>query len=114
MIFSAAYVGFLDGIKLLHIFGANPNAQDKSGWTALMIASYEGHYDVVEYLLNQYKADISLRDSNGKRAFDKAKTSQIQYILSSAAIELRMRQNFESRRIIQRCQSERRGSFNGY
>ena len=52
MIFSAAYVGFLDGIKLLHIFGANPNAQDKSGWTALMIASYEGHYDVAEYLLN--------------------------------------------------------------
>ena len=56
-----------------------------------MMASYEGHYTVVEYLVNQFKADINQRDSNGKRAFDKAKTSRIQYLLSSAAIELRMR-----------------------
>ena len=42
-----------------------------------MIAAYEGHFSVVEYLVNKYGADINLRDSNGKRAFDKAKTSRV-------------------------------------
>ena len=56
-----------------------------------MIASYEGNFTTVEYLVNKYGADISLRDSNGKRAFDKAKTNRIQYLLSSAAIEHRTR-----------------------
>ena len=69
----------------------NVDAQDKSGWTALMIASYEGHFTVVEYLINKWQADISLRDKHGKRAFDKARTSRIQYLLSSAAIEQRLR-----------------------
>ena len=52
MIFSAAYVGFLDGIKLLHMHGAEVDARDKHGWTALMMASYGGHYAVAEYLVN--------------------------------------------------------------
>lgn len=42
-----------------------------------MIAAYEGHFSISEYLVNKYEADISLRDCHGKRAFDKAKTSRI-------------------------------------
>ena len=54
MIFSAAYVGFLEGIKLLHSAGADVDTQDTQGWTALMIAAYEGHYSVCDYLVNSY------------------------------------------------------------
>lgn len=66
-----------------------------------MIAAYEGHFDVVECLVNQCQADIDFRDCNGKRAFDKAKTNQIQYVLSSAAIEKRLQRNAESTKAIQ-------------
>ena len=90
VIFSAAYMGFLEGVRLLINHGAKIDVQDNKGWTALMIAAYEGHYNVVEYLVNKARADINLRDRNGKRAFDKAKTSRIQYFLSSAAIEHRL------------------------
>ena len=33
--------------------GANANTKDNNGWTALMLASEEGHTDIVE-LLKQY------------------------------------------------------------
>ena len=66
------------------------------GWTALMMAAYEGHQDVVEFLVRTCKADVELRDVNGKRAFEKAKSHRIQYHLSSAAISRRLPSNFTS------------------
>ena len=94
MLFSAAFVGFLEGVKLLCSVGVDVNVQDKMGWTATMMAAYEGHFAVVEYLVTVCHADINLRNCNGKRAFDKAKTSRIQYLLSSVAIEKRLSSNF--------------------
>ena len=59
-----------------------------------MMAAYEGHFDIVEYLINVCRADTNLRDCNGKRAFDKAREPRIQYLLSSAAIERRLASTF--------------------
>ena len=42
-LFSAAYSGFLEGAKLLWEHKADVDMQDKMGWTALMMAAYEGH-----------------------------------------------------------------------
>ena len=49
-----------------------------------------------------------MRDKNGKRAFDKAKTSRIQYLLSSAALDQRMSTNFRSLKGSVRSLSSRR------
>jgi ankyrin repeat protein len=69
---------------------ANINFQDSRGWTTLMIASTQGSDDMVEFLL-QNGADIDLKDKYGKKAADKAKTQSIFYILSSAAMDKRMK-----------------------
>ena len=50
-------------------------------------------------MLNICKADINLRDNAGKRAFDRAKPGKVQYILSSAAIEARIRNNFREKAV---------------
>ena len=67
------------------------------GWSALMIAAQQNHADIVEYLVMTCRADISLRDNADKRAFDRAKPGRVQYILSSAAIESRIRKNFQEK-----------------
>ena len=95
VLFTAAHVGFVDGVKLLWDAGVDVDAQDKRGWTALMMAAYEGHYSIVDYLVNVCRADINLRDANGKRAFDKAREARIQYLLSSAGIERRIATTFQ-------------------
>lgn len=80
---------------------SNVNWQDWHGWTALMHASQEGHAEVVEYLVQTCRANINIRDNAGKRAFERAKSSKIQYILSSAAIAERLRNNFAENTKIQ-------------
>ena len=44
--------------------GANVNAKSSQDWTALNIATVQGHADVVEVLLN-YGANVNTRDSKG-------------------------------------------------
>lgn len=55
-----------------------------------MISAYQGHEEMVELLIKS-KADVSIMDSFGKKAQDRAKTSHIFYLISSAAIEKRMK-----------------------
>lgn len=70
LLFGAGHVT-IDTVKLLIEHGAEINAKDKYGRTALMIASMYGHPDTVKLLIES-GADIRATDLNGKTALIKA------------------------------------------
>jgi ankyrin repeat protein len=47
----ATRYGDLIKVRIALENGANPNAEDKYGWTPLHIAAFNGHVDVVRVLL---------------------------------------------------------------
>lgn len=49
----AAGYGHLDAVKVLLDHGADINAEDVTGWTALHAAAHNGHVAVVKYLLDR-------------------------------------------------------------
>lgn len=65
---SAAGGDCVDVVRMLLDGGANINAKDGDGWTALMKAAQAGHPDMVR-LLMQRGADMSVADSNGRTAW---------------------------------------------
>lgn len=74
---------FLDIIKLGDIklefddiLQAHPeytNAQDENGWTALMYAAERGNSDLMVKLVRTYRADVTIKNKDGKTAYDLAK-----------------------------------------
>ena len=71
----AAEKGETKKVKELLSIGANPNFQDKYGQTALMLASQNGHLDIVCILcgiLLKNKADVNLQDHAGRTALMRA------------------------------------------
>jgi ankyrin repeat protein len=77
--------GTIEGIKFLLSYDspANPNIQDKNGWTALHRVVWNGAIDksaktkqlAKVRLLLKYGADKTIKDHNGKTALDIAKGS---------------------------------------
>ena len=67
---SAKY-GNANRVKSLIKQGANVNAKDENGWTALMWASMLGHFEIVKILVEN-GADINVRDKNGFTALTEA------------------------------------------
>ena len=45
--------------------GANVNAKDKNGWTALIHASFKGHLEVARILLNHEGVDVNIKSQRG-------------------------------------------------
>lgn len=78
--------------KCLLESGADVNFMDSRGWTPLMIAASQGYEDLVDFLLTN-GADVNIVDKYGKKAVDKAKSQSIFYLLSSVAIDMRMKQS---------------------
>lgn len=60
----AAMNGQLDALTLLHAYGADLNAADKKGRTALMIASGNANADIVTFLVEN-NADKTIADKDG-------------------------------------------------
>ena len=66
---SAAFEDDAEILTALLNSGAEVNAQDREGRTALMYASEKGLSENVKTILN-YGADVSLKDIDGKSAAD--------------------------------------------
>jgi ankyrin repeat protein len=73
-LFRDAGGGYLDEVKSIVQGGGDVNWVREDGRTPLMSAAEAGHADVVAYLLQQ-GADPSVRDANGKSAFDLARAA---------------------------------------
>ena len=58
----------VDQVKDLLAQGADPNAQDEFGWTALMVAAAHGGEKVAEHLLSLPTIDTEVRDEKGLTA----------------------------------------------
>jgi uncharacterized protein len=56
--------------------GVDVNGVDDNGWTALMHASSLGFSDIAIRLVDEYKADVTLKNSEGKTALDIAKANK--------------------------------------
>ena len=54
--------------KLLVEAGANVNEAGFGGWTTLHMASYEGHMNLVNYLVTVAGADLHIKDEGGTTA----------------------------------------------
>ena len=65
----AAFKGHSKVVSLLLDKGADVNATNKDGRTALFMAAGFNHRQVVEILL-RHKADRGIRDKNGRTALD--------------------------------------------
>jgi ankyrin repeat protein len=64
---AAAAGGRLEACRLLLRAGADPNARQRGGYTALMTASVVNNGDLAE-LLVAYNADLGLRNDEGNTA----------------------------------------------
>jgi ankyrin repeat protein len=63
----AVYEGDLQRVKSVLDQGADVNAKDIDGWTALMYASLNGYADIVKYLID-HGADINVKNKYGETA----------------------------------------------
>ncbi|KAG7252898.1 hypothetical protein CRUP_003956, partial [Coryphaenoides rupestris] len=65
---AAAYSEKVEGLQLVLDQGAEVNAVDGSGRSALMVAADRGQTTAVELLLHQAKPDLTLLDVNNNTA----------------------------------------------
>lgn len=71
LLIDAAIRGDLKSLRAALAQGIHPDAKDGEGDTALMLAAYNGHVDIVAALL-EAKADLWIKDRDGKTATDLA------------------------------------------
>ncbi|KAF8569113.1 hypothetical protein P879_00923 [Paragonimus westermani] len=62
----AACGGHLEFVKTLVSRGLDKDAKDNSCWTPLMIAVSAGRVDVVDFLIDEAKADVNVVNSTGQ------------------------------------------------
>lgn len=68
-IFFHAQNGNIEGIEYFLSENCSIDIQDMYGWTVLMCATFEGHYDLVKYLLKK-GAKVDIKNKQGLSALD--------------------------------------------
>jgi ankyrin repeat protein len=85
----AASVGDIRASEVLLAHGAHPDLPDKHGFTALMWASEKGHLDIVQTLVDKYRASVNQQNENGETALFLAVSSGhdavVRYLLVNGA-----------------------------
>jgi methionyl-tRNA formyltransferase len=74
---SAAKSGDLGKIKQIHATGFDVKVKDKNGWDILIIASYNGRFNVVEWIIESNLLNINTTNYNG--------TTAVMYAMTYAA-----------------------------
>lgn len=94
---AGAALGNLDVVKYMVAKGANKNIKQGSyKLTPLLEAASNGHYEVVKYLIDN-KADVTITASNGRDAYDLAKTGSIKTLLKENGLgRVTYTDNFDS------------------
>ena len=77
----------LDAVRALLAAGANVNAAENDGWTALIWSAYRGHAKVAEILLSA-GADVNAVDNNGETALMLARSAEVAKVLLSAGADV--------------------------
>ena len=73
---------------MLFEFDADPNLKTSTGWTLLMIATLNGHYDILELHLMKAKVDLNCFTVDGTTAFYRTQNGQyniVSLLLNSGA-----------------------------
>lgn len=73
--------GNLEKVKECIENGADVNAKDVWGKTALRSASQNGHFEIVKFLIEN-GADMNAKNKNNETALDYAKTDEIKAYLA--------------------------------
>lgn len=63
--FKAARENNIPGIKEVLNLGLSVNAQDEDGRTVLSAVAYEGHIDIVRFLIKECRANVNIADNLG-------------------------------------------------
>ena len=63
---NASLGGRVEGVERLLARGAPVNWRDSAGWTALHIACFNNHVDVVKILTSQDNIDVNIQSNNNK------------------------------------------------
>lgn len=95
ILINAAKTGKLWRVKLYLSLGADVNAVDSKGKTALMYASENGHDEVVDRLLQEEKIDVNKQDNEGKTALMYAVDSGHEKVVDSLLADERIDVNVQ-------------------
>ena len=75
-VLSACEHGNLSNLEKVPRINTYVNQQEEHGWTPLMVATYNGHYDIVQFLLSE-GANLSLKNWNGTNLLMYAKEAYV-------------------------------------
>lgn len=86
----AAAVGATSAMRLLHKKGADANSRcESTGWTPLQAAVFWNHFEALQVLISEMRADVNARDKYGQTALMKAsidgRSAVIEYLLTHGA-----------------------------
>lgn len=84
----AADEGRLEDVSKLLEKGADVNAKDDYGWTALMLACENRDMDMFGELASRKDIDFKAKDMTGKTAFDHDKSGAFQGIMNFQLVEM--------------------------